>query len=30
VQVALCRVGVIDAPRYENRLDFERDQDWIV
>jgi uncharacterized protein YcbX len=29
-KVALCRAGGIDAPRYENPLDFERDRDWIV
>jgi MOSC domain-containing protein len=29
-RVALCRAGTIDAPRYENPLDFERDRDWIV
>ena len=29
-RVALCRAGLIDAPYYENPLDFERDQDWIV
>jgi uncharacterized protein YcbX len=29
-RVALCRAGFIDAPYYENPLDFERDQDWIV
>jgi uncharacterized protein YcbX len=29
-KVALCRAGGIDAPRYENPLDFEHDRDWIV
>jgi len=29
-KVALCRAGRIDAPRYENPLDFEHDRDWIV
>jgi uncharacterized protein YcbX len=29
-KVALCRAGGIDAPRYENPFDFERDRDWVV
>ena len=29
-KVVLCRAGAIDAPRYENPLDYERDRDWIV
>jgi uncharacterized protein YcbX len=29
-KVALCRAGRIDAPHYENPLDFEHDRDWIV